>query len=1018
MAPWDPNNTVHIDEVYTRLSWCREDKHPSGTEEQELGDYTDIFHGHKNYPNPKKIVVVGQGGIGKSTFSQKLAVDWAKGEKEALKKFDLLLVIKLRDVGGMRNFKEMLVASGIVQSEECAQVESFVQYINEHQERVLILFDGYDEYDRELARDVTSDVHKIITGKMLIGCHLVVTTRSQRVDEVKKYMHTQCKIKGFTQADIKKFASKYVGKEEVEPFISYLKEQDIESMAKIPLMLLFLCLLWKKRNAEPLPTSRTQLYQEFVQCILDHCHVKVSPENLKSTDECGETLCKIGKVAFEALLQDSLVFDAAQLPSEVLNDDVVRLGFLSTSKVQHHRSKMMTSFLHKSMQEFLAAWYIAKEVIPSGRTELLSSIDGFSSFRGFHDLFVFVCGLSTEGAVAVFHHLKSIGKKENLLPSGDDHISLMDLTDDQDKFLQWCFDFFLSVDCKEAILGTFLAVVNGVVLLRASLQWMILHVDLSVFPMLLHHDSFVLLLIRGCPTKEPLLHTLNQIDTKVVCSSIVYHMTASEFMQKCTSKFTRRNPKTWIWLLKKASEFFIGLQEVDIQDLIHLTTDLLQPSLASEQSESEAQASEQENNQNFVTQKLSDASENTLSFHFLLPIIKVEHSPSLFDNFFPRVSDPIMKGLLSELNCAVNLREIRVRGMEMSSELAVPLATVLDHVPCLEKLDLSNNPLGSGVSVLACHLQSVPKLRWLWLDNTDMTEREATDLANSLQHVALLEGLSLRDNPIGCGLIPLAKNLVHVPQLRSLMLEGTNMTEREATDLTNSLQHVPLLEELSLSNTPIGCGLIPLAENLVHVPQLRSLMLDNTNMTDREATDLTNSLQHVPLLEELSLSNNPIGFGLIPLAENLVHVPQLRALILDNTNMTEREATELANSLQHVPLLRKLNSRNNPIGFGLIPLAENLVHVPQLRALILDNTNMTEREATELANSLQQFPLLQELSVNDNPIGCGVIALAENLVRVRVPHLRIFGMRNTNMTEREAADLENLLHSVPPLSWV
>ena len=78
-----------------------------------------------------------------------------------------------------------------------------------------------------------------------------------------------------------------------------------------------------------------------------------------------------------------------------------------------------------------------------------------------------------------------------------------------------------------------------------------------------------------------------------------------------------------------------------------------------------------------------------------------------------------------------------------------------------------------------------------------------------------------------------------------------------------------------MSNS-IGCGLIPLAENLVHVPHLRSLMLDNTNMTERETTDLANSVQHIPLLKELGLSNNPIGCGLIPLAENLVHVPELR----------------------------------------------------------------------------------------------------------------------------------------------
>ena len=878
IAPWDPNDTVHIDEVYTRLSWCREDKHPSGTEEQELGDYTDIFHGHKNYPNPKKIVVVGQGGIGKSTFSQKLAVDWAKGEKEALKKFDLLLVIKLRDVGGMRNFKEMLVASGIVQSEECAQVESFVQYINEHQERVLILFDGYDEYDRELARDVTSDVHKIITGKMLIGCHLVVTTRSQRVDEVKKYMHTQCKIKGFTREDLKKFASKYVGKKEVLPFLKYLDKQKILGMAKIPLLLLFLCLLWKERKAEPLPTSRTQLYQEVVQCILDHCFAKVSPDNLKSTDECSEALCKIGKIAFEALLQDSLVFDAAQLPSEVLSDDVVHLGFLSTSKVQHRRSKMMASFLHKSMQEFLAAWYITKEAIPSGRTEWLSSIDDFSTFQGFHDFFEFVCGLSTEGAVAVLHHLKRIGEKENLLPSGDDLNSLVDLRKSQEKFLELCLDFFTCmVDFQKAILGTFLECVNGLVLSNFCFDWSL--VDPSVLRVLLHHDSFILLVMTNNfnQYEDPLLDTLNQIDTRVVSSSGVCHMTASEFMSYTGSSFSR------MWLLKRESVFYIGFKYMAIHNQLDWLTDLhvLPPSLASEQSAPEAQASEQGNNQNFITQKLSGASENTpFNFLFLTIFVAVSYK----DGFVPN-DDHNVKSLLSELKCAVNLRDIRLVDLRMSTEFAVPLATVLDHVPCLERLFLSHNPLGPGLSVLVCHLQSVPKLSCLWLDNTNMTEREAADLANSLQHVPLLDGLHLSHNPIGCGLIPLVENLVHVPELTYLSLEDTKLMEREATALIKALPLIPLLEQIHLSDNPIGCSLIPLAENLIHVPKLISLNLKGTNMTKREATALAKALPCLPLLQDLCLSNNPIGRGLIPLAENLIHVPELDCLDICNTEM-------------------------------------------------------------------------------------------------------------------------------------
>ena len=475
----------------------------------------------------------------------------------------------------------------------------------------------------------------------------------------------------------------------------------------------------------------------------------------------------------------------------------------------------------------------------------------------------FVCGLSTEGAVAVFHHLKSIGKKENLLPSGDDIIGLVDLTETQENFLQWFFDFLLMVDCKEAILGTFLECVNGVVLLGYSYNWSLL--DPSVLLMLLHHESFILLLIKihelfvEC-FEESWWSALNQIDTKVVTTFGVFHVTTSALIKKFASDYSR------ILLLKKSSDFYIGFQKVYIEDLVNLITDLLQSSLASEQSESEIQVSQQKNSQNFNTQKQADALENT-SFHFLLLTIDVWNydfdCDSLGLGFARYVQHGTLskniKVLLSELNCAMNLCHIELAGLGISWELAESLAMVLDHVPCLEILRLSNNPLGCGVSVLACHLQGVPRLSCLQLNKTSMTEREAADLANSLQHVPLLKELSLSNNPIGCGLIPLVENLIHIPQLRSLMLDKTNMTEREAAGLAKVLQHVPLLEELGLSNNPIGCGLIPLAENLIHVPQLRCLMLDNTNMTEREAADLAKALQHVPLHKVLSLEDNPIA---------------------------------------------------------------------------------------------------------------------------------------------------------------
>ena len=267
ITPWDPDNTVHIDEIYTQLCWLRDDKRPSGIKQEKLADYCDIFKGNRRKPNPDRILVYGRPGIGKSTFAQKISIDWARGKKEILKKFDLVLMIPLRNVCESETFCDMLKAAKVFPVEDQNLTDSLHSYILQHKDRILLVLDGFDEYSTR----TQSPVFDIWKGDELRECIVILTTRPIRGDEVKRFSDVQFQIKGFDTAQIREFSMKFLeNQQEVEVFLNYIKKHKLEEIAEIPLLLLILCLVWKARDREGLPESRVYLYSNFIQALCNH----------------------------------------------------------------------------------------------------------------------------------------------------------------------------------------------------------------------------------------------------------------------------------------------------------------------------------------------------------------------------------------------------------------------------------------------------------------------------------------------------------------------------------------------------------------------------------------------------------------------------------------------------------------------------------------------------------------------------------------------------------------------------
>ena len=796
ITPWDRDNTMDIDEVYVQLTLLRDDRKLAGTTKERLQDYSELFASHGHHLIPKRILVYGRPGIGKSTFTKKLAADWSRGNKEVLKRFSVVLLIKLRDVCNTQDFCDMLKKAELLSSDYPVLFRQLYDYIVSKQEKVLLVFDGYDEY----SSDHLWFVHQIWRGHRLRGCTLLVTTRPQKQNELRLGSHAQFEINGFDYWQVEKFALKILRDQtEVDKFTSFLIERDLGGLKEIPLLLLMLALSWKVHDYQGPSTSRANVYSDFCETLLHHVTAKTSDETLTGIDEYKEDLAKLGELAWQALLNDCLYFKLSKLPEDIrlLIKKFIDFGFLQVSNHSFSpRPEKLAFFLHKSVQEFLSALFIVGNLKNATAETInpLSKVDSVKRFMELAEVFKFVFELSPEAAGAVFQHLKMIGKKES--PTGFslcEISSVRDFTEKQREFYRTCLDFFLSFPAsnREAVYPLFLKSVNGVIVIDAKYQLFTLAEEHCLRSSGFLKPDYVFFRHRGGHFDYCDFDNI----FSVVCDLELVLVTCNGETKSVDKDYLRSFEEIVIKKVGQQMVFqYITLQERDP-----------------------------------ISALMSEPSKSSLFF---------EHSLSLLRKIYVGRRTSELVSLLNNLHHVPRLSELHLFRVGMGNQECQLLASALKYVGKLRRLSLSFNPLGHGITELAKHLHSVPHLQKLYLTDTQMGEEEVTALAHSLQNVTQLSELYFSKNPLGHGISELAKHLHSVPHLEELHLDDTQMGEEEVTALAHVLVYLPKLSHLSLDKNPLDRGVTELIKCLRSGSHLPKLSLEQVQLTKKESTML------------------------------------------------------------------------------------------------------------------------------------------------------------------------------------
>ncbi|XP_068695672.1 nucleotide-binding oligomerization domain-containing protein 2-like [Montipora foliosa] len=302
-VPWCEDFSFHLDDIFTKLKIVGKEK-TRGTLTDEITNMTAIFKGHKDCAEPRTVLIEGDPGMGKTTYCQKLAYDWAMKRKEwdeSFPEIDVLLLLRCRDMETdiLEAIDDQILPFDF---DEDAK-ECFFDFIRENQSKVLLVLDGLDEVDSSKF-DFYND---LLESRVLPNCRIVITSRHEAGRTVRRYCDTLWEIIGFTFVDAQIYILKYFkGMEHLaEELLKQLlsDRSELRQLTRNPLNTALLCIIWEDFKGV-LPPEKTQLYIEIVRCVLLRYEKRIGSSNGSNVDPLDvykDDLVQLGCMALQSL---------------------------------------------------------------------------------------------------------------------------------------------------------------------------------------------------------------------------------------------------------------------------------------------------------------------------------------------------------------------------------------------------------------------------------------------------------------------------------------------------------------------------------------------------------------------------------------------------------------------------------------------------------------------------------------------------------------------------------------------
>ena len=868
----------------------------------------DIFDScHRN------VLAVGRPGIGKTLLCTRLLRFWASGDTKIQSQCEVAFLLKFRHLNSEThlNLRELLTRAETL---ECLE-DGLWQYINDNPSKVLLIFDGLDEFSSTpgIARDDsrfnnTAEVRmpmgclykKIASGKLLQGCTLLTTVRPTAVEDVRELQFDRTvEITGFTFEQVEEFVEKFTKHDDSGNLKEIIWQHistniNLFSLCYIPVNCFIIChCLLQLINIRPdaehkLPVKITEIYSISVKIFFyKHSRGKYSCSKTdlgcymyKRFDELqpenDEVFKKLGKIAFDVIKSGKLVFESHEVSGL---EDCGLLHRLPDMKPRNltQPSRAQYCFTHLTVQEFFAAKHLT-DTLP--KDKLQRFVADHIRVGTWKVVMQFVAGLLEPDT------RQRTTKSEIFTPLLPETIERSDRSD----LIWWpCSkeDKFLALDVCKCLYEFEGEQEKGKIQSKGA-EIGFNAVDFSamgVVPI-------------DCPAVMDFVR-----DANVISLTIDFNYVGPLGCKEMQYSLKDVNCKL--------TQLELGNNNIGDQGAAHLSDALKDVNCKLTQLDL--------GGNRIGDQGVAHLSDALKDVNCKLTQLKL-YRTLIGEQGAVHLSDAV-----KDVNC--KLTQLDLGGNRIGDQGVAHLSDTLKDVNCkLTQLDLGRNRIGDqGVAHLSDSLKDVNcKLTQLKLWYNNLGEQGAAHLSDALKDVnCKLTQVDLRVNHIGeQGAAHLSDALKDVNcKLTQLNLCGNYLGDQGAAQLSDALKDVNCkLTQLGLRDNEIGDqGVAHLSDALRDLNcKLTQLNIGNNKIGDQGAAHLSDALKDVnSKLTELDLGGNRIGEqGAAHLSDALKDVNcKLTQLDLEDNEIGDQGVAHLSDALKDVNCkLTQLDLRRNRIG--------------------------------------------------------------------------------------------------------